>query len=577
MSPASKRKTVYAFDHVPKCAGTSLHKMFEAQDCGYLHITSPDALVTFADGILEDNTRDAYYIGGELIYGIHELLPNDFQVFYYTFLRNPTDVAYSYFRFRKKKGNFTYGSFMDYLYDNPFNSITHHFGGSPERAIARLENYDYIGFVETYTESVAELGKRIGIEFPGIEHQNKTVDRDNELMRANITGVAEASDDHRVYNHFSRVKAMADRQSSQTRLNSNAPVYSRQNRTIADWSGEGLDHGSLIERMKQQDTDSEDFLHQAGLAAKMQLNIDDDLFEKVMAMDRDYTLECLGPAQITTKYRYDRLYERYERFASRCVFDRQAAHRLRAQQVLAFLANSAYGKANGLSIELLKQAVALNTHNDDHKRALAVHLRLQGRAEEAVAVLDTIPVERRDTVFFNEYMITTQARDGASFDIGSLMTEDVAAGHYRSLKLLHDNFELSRRKLFSEMAGKRLLVVRSGPLAVLDDLIASAAELGCDVTLGLQGGLRSNPAYSGQNVHWLGDGMFNPSEDFEGRQALEKMTVDATIYLCSSFASLNSLHNFVEFFGKIPSKGGFAYPMSNMMAGMDRKSLIPMD
>ena len=80
---------------------------------------------------------------------------------------------------------------------------------------------------------------------------------------------------------------------------------------------------------------------------------------------------------------------------------------LQAQALLLFLAQTPQAQAEGLTEDLFRQALALNPATALVCYGYAIWLRSQGRAREALALLSTVPSDKRFLdLYFPEYVTT---------------------------------------------------------------------------------------------------------------------------------------------------------------------------
>lgn len=152
--PIFNKRNIVVFDHIRKCSGNSINRhfynIFGKNHCEYLQQWA------FPVNINQDK-----FISGHEIWGVHELFP-EFQFEYFTFLREPKEIAISSFAYLKSvsKSNLTFEEFITQHYDNNF--LVKHLGrGSLNYSIQRLKKYFFIGFVNQFELSMNALNEII--------------------------------------------------------------------------------------------------------------------------------------------------------------------------------------------------------------------------------------------------------------------------------------------------------------------------------------------------------------------------------------------------------------------------------
>lgn len=154
----------YAYIHIEKCAGTSLHKILELNDSRYW-VLNPK--VFYTNGIdypitSNDTKRvlNSYFVNG---IGGHAIRP--YRLEYdqlsrsFTFLRNPNERYVSHFIHQKYKMGIKM-SFEDYLTNDYYkNFITKSLSlhGDFEEAKECLLKIGYVGVMEDFNRGVREL------------------------------------------------------------------------------------------------------------------------------------------------------------------------------------------------------------------------------------------------------------------------------------------------------------------------------------------------------------------------------------------------------------------------------------
>jgi len=162
------KPTLLIFDHIAKCGGTSVQNMLARAGC---------PLVRFYAG------GQQYRCGaqdGPILLSAHELfhdLPDerDPWMLYFTWLRNPLDCFYSQVYASRPEG-MKFAEAVDKQIAPGARRVV-------EKFTLNLGRYDFIGTLEDWDLSVAELAKRTGLDLnPNIRKQQsgRPLDRPRE-------------------------------------------------------------------------------------------------------------------------------------------------------------------------------------------------------------------------------------------------------------------------------------------------------------------------------------------------------------------------------------------------------------
>lgn len=573
----AKRK-IYVFDHIPKCAGSSLHSLFAKVDSSYSYISNSRELIDFAKTVSQGGSQRDYLIGGHCVYGVHELVGNEFNVEYFTFLRDPLKVAYSLYKFDMKIGALNYGSFIDYMYDHPCRYMTAFLGGTLERAVCRLEKYAFVGFVEDFARSVSMLLKKMGISEEFVPHHNVTnSSADSILTSMNVEDIKDAFWDCRLYDYFRKIyDGVADQIVSPVSVDYDDKVLASDLDCISRLRSGDFDLTAFAEEIKSETDVNTARIYYCTLS-KMNLPMKDDDLETAIDKLFDKVCGAVNPSRISAKKDYDRIMDIHDQLMSYTVFDKDSVIYRGAIYLLMYLATTRYAILNDLDLPILRKVAQEYPFIDGVWSNTAMRQRVRGRIDEARSALSMITEERRWTTYYNEMMMLFFADGGAAADIGEFLKAFDPVPHYRASRFLERNFELSKRTRLADISGERILIMRSGPIGLLDDLLSDGGLAGRSVTLVLQLGMVREGRYSGYEIHPIADGWLDPYAHDDLLNGGLKGPFDAIILLCSDFASLNKLCNFVEFSRRIARRSLYAYPISNMYVPHERKTLIPIN
>jgi len=121
------RDVVIVFDHIPKCAGTSVDTILQQASCCSYGVHSASSQIQVARRLNATRHPGVTLLMGHYGFGIHALLSKAYDVRYFTFLRDPFAVARSLYTYNKATQMYLYGSFADFLVEYPFRHMVDFF------------------------------------------------------------------------------------------------------------------------------------------------------------------------------------------------------------------------------------------------------------------------------------------------------------------------------------------------------------------------------------------------------------------------------------------------------------------
>lgn len=568
------KSTVIAFDHIRKCAGTAVAMAF--YDAGFpcFRIYTATAQLDMAEELNARVPGGPILLFGHYVYGIHEHLSSRYNVHYFTFVRPPRDIARSFFRYQTLRCRHLRGTFADFLADHDCNIMTDHLGGRLDLAIERLDGYFFVGYADDFHHSIKALGRLLDLPLETGHVINKSARPGTAKRDALPETFFPAGDDFPLYDHCRRrfpLPAATDQEPTPPATLPQSAYYDAIQDHIQ--AARQCDAATVRERLETEPFDRDLVLVASG---QLKLPIPYRHFLELLRLDADEAIIFLDPAAIDTKERYAPLLAIAQRLVARSIPGSQSWVTRQAQQMLWYLATTAHAVAQGASRELIEAAHRLGRQDQVALMRRACWLRINGRAEDALSLLETTDGGCHPRLRAREYLTTLQAARGEE-----ALRAFVRDNRERLERLLWGHQDpmphhLGADQLASPGIGP-VLIVRSGPLFVFNDLVDWVSAAVPDVTLLLQ----ENVAVASRHAHLpvlrVPAGMFDPHKAFPDRTRLLTAGFATVLYPVTDFTFLDTLSNFLLFFAAAPSHRAYAYLMRQILRAPRRKTLLPID
>ncbi len=562
------KKSVVVFDHIPKCGGMSVSMALVNSGRTSYGVASASGLIEACNKINNKEHTGVTFLYGHFAYGAHELISKDYDVHYFTLLRNPVSFARSFYEYKRVRCRYTYGSFHDFILDNQFDGMVNLLGGSLRAAVERLETYFFVGFVELFPASILHLSKAIGVDLsPDFFANKKSKTPEGRDAPFSELPSWSHSPDFLLYSHFWEKKTMA----SKTDMVCDNVAYAKGDNKAQSWTCFCHAPSSNSLAIEKGSPEDQVFI----VSKRLRLNVSDTTFCDILDKYKDYCVDILDSAQVNSEFRYEKAYRVLNVLLANATHAGNSHVVLQAQAMLCFLAMSPHGAALGVSERLFLQAIDLNPESAGPRYTYAIWLRMHSRTMDALNVLSSIPQEKRSFgSYYAEYITTLYADKGRACVLEFLKGQHAHSEQYAASVKAMAAQTSPEKHLLSCLAGKKTLAVRSGPEVVFEDLLIESKKIPFEAHVLLQEAYRKGARYCDHTRLFMNDGCFVPDENFIDKDTILSAAYDNVVLVCSNFESLNSLTNFIAFFCGNSIGDVFAYPMNNMHLPDDKKYLV---
>ncbi len=174
-------RSVLIFNHIPKCAGTTVASILESTFESFYRANSLEDVARIMRRVRDETIFDngPVAITGHHAADSHTLFPENVKCFYCTTLRNPLRLVQSQYRYCCKTLSFN-GSFEDYILninDNYLLQYAHIGSGDP----VPLNNYALVGFVEEMDQFLGRLFAMLDRKLENYESLNVSTSKHGDV------------------------------------------------------------------------------------------------------------------------------------------------------------------------------------------------------------------------------------------------------------------------------------------------------------------------------------------------------------------------------------------------------------
>ncbi|BBO88325.1 tetratricopeptide repeat protein [Desulfosarcina ovata] len=571
--PSKDKINVFVFDHIFKCAGTSVAQMLHSSKVHTCHLPTASSLIRIEDSLYGMKPGDKVFLYGHKTWGVHEQLSDHYNVIYFTLLRNPIKLALSTYGYRVNTYEIEKITVDEYLATYTFNKMVGHLGGSLKNAQERIEKYAIVGVVEKINDFISILSNLTGTIFNKkfqLNVTSKSFHPDSKIIEyVNEKG----GDDFELYAYKSDTKSSCFLVTDAVSEEKVIRAYTKVDDSFQDKINNlNWDEAKKIILNSKKDRYHSFFHKTKALSQFFNLSLDEEFILEVINSLEDMAIMCLSPSSVETKNVFEKLCIIAEFLNNHIFEDYTSSISRRLQNLFTFLGNTKYAEENRLCEKYHRRAIDISDQFPEPLFAYGVWLRKEGRAKEAISVLERIKNINRDKRFYTEYAVTLYIAQG----------QDALDEYIRSEKKEIEqvfpnlfNLKTSRRRCYlKDFQNKRILIIRSGPEMVFNDFLKNLVGIPIQLTIMIQENISIHDNPFVETVYRIPSGQFNPIENFEGKSQILSKEFDSVIMVTTDYGKIDRLANFFAFTKQIKKNEQYFYTMDNVFLSPEEKFCI---
>ena len=564
---ATKPKLV-VFDHIYKCAGTTTATLFAnlfKYSFNKIYIGNWPSIIPKIQKRLHDGSD--VFVTGHYTYDIWNFIDADFDLFSFTFLRDPLDLVLSSWKFTSNQFCGYRVSFYHELLENSFDIMTNHIDHRGiDYALDKIKRYDAIGFVESYDESILRIAKAIGYNVESykkmnISHQKIRMDSGlerklRESMFDDFVLYRQARKDFGISEKSSRL-VVSGSQYTEWHSNSEAHIASKKYLEVDQQlkSSESLADVAVIERRLGGAADPE---------------ILSSLLSKYNEVAVNYFLPERFPLEMTPF-----LVELAKKIKPYSESKSAACAVRNYEKLILFITRIYYFQRKNNSsaqYEFDKMISLCDSHADGTHVSkdflVDYHRILRGDKQynKAFSVIENLQNESAfNYKFLQEYAVTGCECFGYKATLNNILKATTnlnsIISEHRDLFFNSENW-LPLTEVLNDT--EHVVIGRFGPMFVLYDLLNMISpEHNVDLFIQASQFVDSeNHNCVIRNTYNLPEGTLNPDYPCEYGSMPENAPL---ILVCSSVSSINMLDNAFRFFERLGFKDVYVYPFLNAL------------
>ncbi|WP_035236376.1 hypothetical protein [Desulfobacter vibrioformis] len=502
-------KSVLIFDHIPKCAGTTMLECLRKAFPAFLPLYSAyDWFKVRKHLPAMLNEHGVAALAGHFSWGIHRVISKEVKCHYFTLLREPVSLVQSQLGYQQIMGSHACrGEAIDrWMLEHNFASMTSHISGGPlPPARAKIDStYAFVGFTHQFDDALDTLTKATGI--PLKQPVRRNVSTRQLRARSNVVDFVKKRGgfDFTLYEHA--LKRWGKKGNLKT------PILDKTH------SKENSTESRLIDQITNNAPQQIQTIFGAAGVEPIELkvlhnnfsvSVDDAVLLDTIARHKDLVIDTLNPALISSPEvicSLEKLAGELSNLASPGQYD--GLNRKLADLYL-LLANIAAKDNKDKSEQLFLRAIGLCCDRHRCKHTYMTWLRQQGRIRESLAILDDLADGGLDQHLLRESIVTLGMVDGGK-DVPAFLKQH--ATEIRTAfppDILQETIPYPIRRI-RHLRGKKVLLIRSGPEILCRDLLNQLTDAVTELDIILQKSSPLAEAYDFNREFRVPDGKLDP-------------------------------------------------------------------
>lgn len=515
--------------------------------------------------------HDIIAMAGHYSWGIHRLFPEEVKCYYFTILRDPVALAQSQLGYQQTKGSHACrGQIVDrWVLEHGFSSLTQHLSGGPlQPALDKIDSrYAYVGFTERFDRSLSDLSELTGVPFVQPERKNVSSIRPRASAEVVEHVRQRGGPDFTLYDHAlirwgeSACAVMGGELSKNQR-------------------GEVSESSTLIQRITDNEVDAfmglpgEAFMDLSDLKViheNFGMRVDDDILITVIAKHKDLVPHSLSPDLISSQAVTDAFMAVANDLARLSVSGEADALNGQLANLYLFMAHMRILVTDPDQAEqFFKKAISLGANTSRCKHAYMVWLRQKGRIHEALNLLGQLS-EGMDQRALREAVVTlSMEKDGRGIP-AFLAEHSEAIGRTFHSKFMRKTMPYPTMGL-EAMAGKRGLLIRSGPEVLCRDVLNQLRDTNADLDIVQQESCALDREYDFTRVFTVPDGKLEPQRLLEQEgETLTRTQYDYVLVVVSTVENLICARNILSLTKALNANAIWGYHFENIFYASNDK------
>lgn len=569
-------KSVLIFDHIPKCAGTTMLSCMQQAFPAFLPLYSAHSWIEHrlvVDSLLEKHGVLA--MAGHYAWGVHRILPEEVNCYYITILREPVSLAQSQLGFQQLKGSHACRAQIveRWLLEHDYSSMTRHLSGGPlQPALDMIDTaYAHVGFTKHFDATLEVLAEMTGIPFEQPERKNVSTIRPRASKEIEEAVRRRGGADFEVY------EWAMERWGNRTSVRQSCRPANKQAKASSTPS-------KLFEQVVDNDAGAIRRMSSGGLMDLSDLKVfhenfamrlNDATLVDFIDKYRDLVVNSLSADLVTSDDVVEALLNVADELSPLATQETADAFNGQLANLYLLLARAGGRKDDPTWAEkMFKLALELCPDSYRCNHAYMVWLRQAGRFREALRVVRDLMSENMGQHILREAVITIDMAEGVDAAQAFLndYRKDINAAFNATLLRTTIPYPTVGLEAF---AGGTGLLVRSGPELICKDLLQALADLNVELDVIMQESCGLDADYEFRQIFRVPDGKLIPADLVrrEGDDLIGK-PYDFVIVITSTIESLVCARNVLSLGRTLKWGTVWGYHFENFFYDVEEKYLF---